>query len=69
MWAIRNDRNRELHRNLFGIQPSSGETETNRTMQRWIPPTAGLYKVNFDEAWNKAANRSGFGVVIRNSNG
>ncbi|XWS59874.1 hypothetical protein CRYUN_Cryun08bG0159100 [Craigia yunnanensis] len=37
--------------------------------QRWIPPSAGIYKINFDGAVNKTTKMGGIGVVIRNVEG
>ncbi|CAL9025955.1 unnamed protein product [Prunus brigantina] len=39
------------------------------SMRAWTPPSDGFVKINTDAAWIKESNRSGVGVVIRDSAG
>ena len=38
-------------------------------MHKWNPPPYGLYKVNFDGAWNKESTRTEIGVIIKDCEG
>jgi hypothetical protein len=37
--------------------------------ERWFPPESGWIKVNSDGAWNKASEKGGGGVVVRDHDG
>ena len=40
-----------------------------RPRARWVPPSNGLFKINFDGASFRAENKSGIGIVIRDGHG
>ena len=40
-----------------------------RSRARWVPPSNGLLKINFDGASFRVENKSGIGVVIRDGQG
>ena len=54
---------------------STAQTKENmaqlqwKPTQRWIPPTAGIYKLNFDGAINKTTKMGGIGAIIINEDG
>ena len=54
-------RNAQTHMNIPHTAP--------QTKQRWKPPPSQLYKLNFGAAVFAGIQRSGFGVVIKNSVG
>lgn len=37
--------------------------------KRWIPPTEGEFKTNFDGAMFEENNNAGIGIIVRNSRG
>lgn len=37
--------------------------------KRWIPPTEGEFKTNFDGAMFEENNNAGIGIIVRNSHG
>ena len=49
---------------------SVGRSERKLTQtQRWVPPVAGMYKVNYDGACFVDEEKAGIGVVVRNDRG
>ena len=54
----------KFHRN------STGRSDRKLTQtQRWVPPDAEMYKVNYDEACFVDEEKAGIGVVVRNDRG
>ena len=49
---------------------STGRSDRKLTQtQRWVPPDAEMYKVNYDEACFVDEEKAGIGVVVRNDRG
>ena len=53
---------------FHGNSVERSERKLART-QRWAPPVAGVYKVNYDGAYFADKEKAGIGVVVRNEQG
>nr|POF09767.1 hypothetical protein CFP56_21405 [Quercus suber] len=53
----------------FATSNGSGTVSATCVRKRWKPPPADLVKINFDGATCSGTNKSGLGVVIRDSMG
>ncbi|XP_075655907.1 uncharacterized protein LOC142626025 [Castanea sativa] len=49
--------------------PSSTQNVSSSTRNRWLPPVQGMVKINCDGANFSKENKTGIGVVIRDSRG